>query len=165
MFHRHPCLSPQIQTVQTIKVIMVVSPLVPRCWHLPSPGGLADFPSYFPPPPASTVSPDLPTETRGQRRRRRTLCMIQMLIYFLARRCRRGLRLLPPLEQQRPQAGSPSGITPTCPWCRCLIRAQRPRLRRQLRPSHSGRTPFHPPPPSTPASFRLGIGHGLPIQH
>ena len=28
-----------------------VSPLSPRCWHLPSPGGSADFPLDCTPPP------------------------------------------------------------------------------------------------------------------
>ena len=70
--HRQPCPSTQIPTSKTIKSMVVVSPLYPLCWHLPSPGASAGFTLACPPPPLSTVALNPSTETRGRSRISRT---------------------------------------------------------------------------------------------
>ena len=49
-----------------------VYPLSPHCWHIPSPGGLEDFPFTCPAPLSSTLSLATSFETMGRRKIRRT---------------------------------------------------------------------------------------------
>ena len=110
---RHNRPSPQILTTKMIKRTTAVSPLAPRCWHLPSPGESEDFNLARPPPPPTTVTPAPSPDTRGRRRRRRTPCPLWLMLFPLARRRRQRLRLSPPLEQQYRRAGYPLGMPPS----------------------------------------------------
>ena len=114
--HHRPCPSPQRPTAKTIKRTTVVSTFVPLCWHLPSPGGSAYFPSDNPPPPPLTVAPSPYPETRWQRRRRRTPRPRRLLFPPMARRQRQRLRLLLPLELPRPRTGSTLGCLLIWHW-------------------------------------------------
>ena len=165
MNHRQPLPSPQRPTAKTIKKMTAVSPLAPRCWYLPSPGGMEDFPSDPPPTLSSTVALAASLDTREQRRRRRTPRPRRLMHFIWSADRDNNLRLSPPLEQQWFREGSPLGMPTSFSGCCCLIRALRSRLWRQRRPSRLGRTPCCPPPPPTPAGCYLGIGHVLLIRN
>ena len=117
--------------------ITEVPPLLPRYWRLPIPGGSADFPLASPPPPTSTVSPAPSSETRERSRSRRTPRPCRLIIFSLARWRQWRLQLLPPLERQRPQAGSPSGMPPPCSWCSLILKLPIQRLQSQCQNSRS----------------------------
>ena len=121
------------------KIMVVVYPLKLCCWHLPSTGGLAYFPTDRPPSPPSMVSPDLSPDTKGRRRRSRTHRPRRILNFPLACWQQQLQQLLPPMERQQPQAGSLSGLTPPFPGCLCLIR-----IRKEFMTEVAIRTSGHP---------------------
>ena len=120
MPHRQPCPSSKIPTAKKIKRMIAVSPLTPRCWHLPSTGGSANFTLARPPHPPSAAAPAPSPETRGSKRRRRTPCPCRLLIFTLDCWRQLCLRLSPTLERQLLLAGSHSELPPTCTGCRLL---------------------------------------------
>ena len=65
---------------KTIKRMTSVYPLLLRCCHLPSPGGLTGFTLACPVPPKSTVAPAPSPETMGRRRIRRTPFPYQIMV-------------------------------------------------------------------------------------
>ena len=69
-----------------------------------------------------------------------------MLLFPLAYWQQRHLWLLPPLERQRPWAGSTLRLPPPHLWCSLLLKALRQRLGRQRRNYCSGQPPRHPLP-------------------
>ena len=107
-------------------MMTTVSPLSPRYWNLPSLGGVGIF--YFAFSSSSSYSINGGTGSVSWENREEEkeddASYTPATDFHLARRRKRRLRSSPPLEHQRPQAGSPLGIPPPCMWC-CLLRHQR----------------------------------------
>ena len=145
MSKRQPYPPSKIPTAKAIKKMVMVSPFFCVVVTSQVRGGVTDF--HF------------------EVKKEDVLSVSAADFCSLACQRRQNLRLSPLLEWQRPQAGSPSGLTPTCLWCCCIIRSLRPSLRHLCRPSRLGRPPCHLTPPLPPSSYRLGIIHGVIIRH